>query len=275
MTNQKSIYRLTESALMIAIAAVLSVIKIVDMPVGGSVTLLSMLPIVLIAYRYGTAWGLFTGFAYGLVQMLLGLENLNWVSSVGGAVVVILFDYVVAFMGLGLGGIFRKVIPHQGAALALGCILGGTWRYLCHVVTGFTVWAGITSFADITPDVLSYSFVYNGVYMLPEVVLLAAGALYLSRLLNFGDTTITRAPAKTKASPLAVQLSVVSITALFAAVVADIVLILPELQTEDAVFFTEGLANVDWMTVGIVTGLAVVVAAICMTVAAKLSKSES
>ena len=275
MTNQKSIYRLTESALMIAIAAVLSVIKIVDMPVGGSVTLLSMLPIALIAYRYGTAWGLFTGFAYGLVQMLLGLENLNWVSSVGGAVVVILFDYVVAFMGLGLGGIFRKAIPHQGAALALGCILGGAWRYLCHVVTGFTVWAGITSFADITPDVLSYSFVYNGVYMLPEVVLLATGALYLSRLLNFGDTTITRAPAKTKASPLAVQLSVVSITALFAAVVADIVLILPELQTEDAVFFTEGLANVDWMTVGIITGLAVVVAAVCMTVAAKLSKSES
>ena len=111
--------------------------------------------------------------------------------------------------------------------------------------------------------------------MLPEVVLLAAGALYLSRLLNFGDTTITRAPAKTKTSPLAVQLSVVSITALFAAVVADIVLILPELQTEDAVLFTEGLANVDWMTVGIVTGLAVVVAVVCMAVAAKLNRSES
>lgn len=275
MTNQKSIYRLTESALMIAIAAVLSVIKIVDMPVGGSVTLLSMLPIVLIAYRYGTRWGLFTGFAYGLVQMLLGLENLNWVSSVGGAVIVILFDYVVAFMGLGLGGVFRKVVPNQGAALALGCVLGGGLRYLCHVVTGFTVWAGITSFADITPDVLSYSFVYNGVYMLPETVLLAVGALYLSRLLNFRDTTITRAPAKAEGSPLAVQLSVVSITALFAAVVADIVLILPELQTEDAVFFADGLANVDWTTVGIVTALAVVVAVVCMAVAAKLNKTEA
>lgn len=275
MTNQKSIYRLTESALMIAIAAVLSVIKIVDMPVGGSVTLMSMFPIILIAYRYGTAWGLFTGFAYGLVQMLLGLENLNWVSSVGGAVVVILFDYVVAFMGLGLGGIFRKVVPHQGTALALGCVLGGGLRYLCHVITGFTVWAEITSFADITPDVLSYSFTYNGVYMLPEIVLLAAGALYLSRLLSFRETTITRAPAMATTSPLAVQLSVVSITALFAAVVADIVLILPKLQTDEEVFFAEGLANVDWMTVGIVTGLAVVVAAVCMAVASKLNKSKS
>ncbi len=269
MNTQKTVYRLTESALMIAIAAVLSVIKIVDMPVGGSVTLLSMLPIVLIAYRYGTGWGLFTGFAYGLVQMLLGLDNLQWAQSAGAAAVIIAFDYLVAFMGLGLGGIFRKTVRHQGAALALGCVLGSGLRYLCHVITGFTVWAGITSAAEITPEILTYSFVYNGVYMLPETILLVAGALYLARFLDFGSTVITRAPAKTEASPLAVQLSVVSITALFAAVIADIVLILPELQTEDEVFFAGGLANVDWVTLGIINGLAIVVAAACLLLAAK------
>lgn len=63
---------LVECALMIAIGTVLSNIKIFTMPNGGSVTLLSMLPFVLVSFRHGVKWGLFTGFVNGCLQMLLG-----------------------------------------------------------------------------------------------------------------------------------------------------------------------------------------------------------
>jgi thiamine transporter len=62
MNSSSRVYRLTESALLIAVAAVLSVLKIVDMPAGGSVTACSMLPLLLVSYRHGTKWGLFTAF---------------------------------------------------------------------------------------------------------------------------------------------------------------------------------------------------------------------
>ncbi len=275
MSSQKQVYRLTESALMIAIAAVLSVIKIVDMPVGGSVTLLSMLPIVLIAYRYGTGWGLLTGFAYGLVQLLLGLDNLTWAPSFGSAATIILFDYVVAFTVLGLGGVFRHTVKSQGAALALGAVLTGGLRYLCHVITGYSVWYDLSAPTAIpSAQSLSYSFVYNGVYMVPEILLLAVGALYLSRLLNFRETTITRAAPAASRSPLATQLSVASVTALFAAIIADIVLIVPNLQTEEELFSPAGFAQVDWVTVGIITVLAVAVAAICTAAAKKIGQKD-
>ena len=63
---------LVECALMIALGTVLANIKIFEMPNGGSITLLSMLPFILVSYRHGTKWGLFTGFVNSLLQMLLG-----------------------------------------------------------------------------------------------------------------------------------------------------------------------------------------------------------
>ena len=73
MSNSYSKTRiLVECALMIAIGTVLSNIKIFTMPNGGSVTLLSMLPFVLVSFRHGVKWGLFTGLVNGCLQMLLG-----------------------------------------------------------------------------------------------------------------------------------------------------------------------------------------------------------
>ena len=62
---------LVECALMIALGTVLANIKIFEMPNGGSITLLSMLPFILISFRHGVKWGLFTGFVNSLLQMLL------------------------------------------------------------------------------------------------------------------------------------------------------------------------------------------------------------
>ena len=90
MKTKTNILRLTESAVMIALATVLSNIKFFEMPMGGSVTAFSMLPIVLIAYRYGLKWGLFTGGVYGVMQMLLGMHNLKYGTSILAVLVIIL-----------------------------------------------------------------------------------------------------------------------------------------------------------------------------------------
>uniref|UniRef100_UPI00398A3D32 energy-coupled thiamine transporter ThiT n=1 Tax=Caproicibacter sp. TaxID=2814884 RepID=UPI00398A3D32 len=81
MTNENTkttglnpmVLRLVESAIMLGLATVLSLIKLYQMPLGGSVTLCSMLPILLIGYKYGVKWGLLTGFTYGVIQLLLDL----------------------------------------------------------------------------------------------------------------------------------------------------------------------------------------------------------
>ena len=92
--------RLTESAVMIALGTVLSLIAVVRMPFGGTVTACSMLPVILVAYRHGTVWGLGTGFAFSLVQMLLGMDNIAWATSWIAGVAIIALDYLLAFTSL-------------------------------------------------------------------------------------------------------------------------------------------------------------------------------
>ncbi len=249
--TQKSIYRLTESAVLLAVASVLSVIKLVDMPYGGSVTLMSMLPLIIIAYRHGTRFGLVAATAYSLVQLLLGLDNLSYATSFGAAVAIVLFDYLIAFLVLGLGGIFRKSVPHQGLALSLGAVVTGVLRYLCHVISGCTVWYGLSV---PTAESLWYSLGYN-LYMIPEIVILVAGSLYLSRILHFGGQNITRSVATKNASTGSAVFSALGATAAVVAAVWDVMLITPHLQTPDAAVFLQGLQYVPWLKVGIITAV--------------------
>ena len=109
MQKNKLALRLTESAIMIAAATILSMFKLVELPYGGSITLASMLPIVIIAYRYGTAWGILCGLVHGAIQLLLGSGTLSYVTGAASVVAVILLDYIVAFAVCGLAGIFRNI----------------------------------------------------------------------------------------------------------------------------------------------------------------------
>ena len=111
--------KLVESAIMIALATVLSLLKLADLPYGGSVTLASMLPIALIAYRNGLGWGLGSGLAYGVLQQLLGLKTLTYVTGAGSVIAVILLDYIIAFTVMGLAGIFRRTPMPQAASLTV------------------------------------------------------------------------------------------------------------------------------------------------------------
>ena len=97
--------QLVESALMVAVATVLSLLKI-DLPFGGGVTLASMLPIILISHRYGFKWGLFTAFVYSVLQLILGVDNVGYATSAFMAAGVVVLDYILAYTVLGLSGLF-------------------------------------------------------------------------------------------------------------------------------------------------------------------------
>ncbi|MBE6645692.1 MAG: energy-coupled thiamine transporter ThiT, partial [Ruminococcaceae bacterium] len=140
MDSTKRTRALVESAMMIALATVLSIFKIIEMPYGGSVTIASMLPMVILAYRHGLGWGIGAGAVYAVLQQLLGLNTLSYVTGWQSVVAVIMLDYIVAFTVVGLGGIFKKISKSQRAALAYGSLLVSLLRYACHVISGATVW---------------------------------------------------------------------------------------------------------------------------------------
>ncbi|MBQ3867663.1 MAG: energy-coupled thiamine transporter ThiT, partial [Clostridia bacterium] len=131
--------RLVESALLIAMGVVLSLIKIIDLPYGGSVTIASMFPVMLIAYRHGLGFGLVSATVFGGIQQLLGLKTLSWVSTWQSVLAVILLDYIVAFAVIGLGGLFRgrfgKRTDGQVYELLAGALLVCLLRYICHVIS--------------------------------------------------------------------------------------------------------------------------------------------
>lgn len=183
-TNNK-VFRLVFSALMIAISIVLSIFKF-ELPFGGSITIFSMVPLVLVSQMYGLSWGLLTCAVYGLVQMTMGLDNFGYVSGIAAYIVVFLFDYVLAFCMMGLSALTRNM-KNRSLAAGLGAIIGCTARFVCHFISGCTVWReyaqgweapSFISSGLLQPSVLpyTYSFAYNCIYMIPETILTAVGS---------------------------------------------------------------------------------------------------
>lgn len=116
----KNVIMLCECAVMVALATVLSLIKI-EFPYGGSITICSMLPILIIGYRYKPLVGCLTGVVYGLIQMLFGMSNFAYATSWQAALMILFFDYLIAFGVIGLGGVFRG-IKKSGSRTCFGRI---------------------------------------------------------------------------------------------------------------------------------------------------------
>ena len=268
MTKYDQVLRLVESALLLAMATVLSMFPLASLPYGGSITACSALPILLIAYRHGTAWGLFSAAAYALLQLLLGMNNLSYFTTAISVVVVILLDYIVPFVCMGLGGVFRKGRP-QGQALVMGAVLCGVLRYICHVISGCTVWAGLS-----IPDqaALLYSLAYNATYMVPETLVTVLGAWYLSRVLDVRGDRPTRAATPAGQRPVA---SLVAAGVLTAAGIADVVLVFLHLQNGDTgEFDITGIAQANWALIGGIT-LAAVATAVVLTLVGRSRKKAA
>lgn len=256
--NFQSAAALTECAVMIALAAVLSLIKIVDLPAGGSVTVASMLPIAIVAYRHGIGYGFLSATIYGLLQQLLGLSALSYVSTWQSIVAVIFLDYIVAFAVIGLAGIFRKVISHQALAICFGCFFVCLLRYACHVIAGATVWAGLSIPSEAA---MIYSLSYNATYMIPEAIILLVISAYVGSNINFES----KRPSRMSRASLPQNIrwiSPVSGLIIVGAIIADTLLIFPKLQNVDSGEFDIGnLVTVNWTLVVMITAVALLIIA--------------
>ena len=271
--KKTNILMLTECSIMVALSAVLSIIPLFEMPYGGSITLASFLPIVIIAYRHGIKGGIAAAGVSSLVQMLFGMKNFThshfttWQSLVALA----LLDYVVAFTVFGLAGIFRKKIRQQSASMVTGALLASVVRYLCHVISGATVWAGLS-----IPDeaALLYSLSYNATYMIPETIILVLSAAYIGASLDFRTKLPERMKSEKfdKASSLCLIFAGLSV---LAGLITDTVLVFSKLQNYDSgEFMISALADVNWLAIGIVTLAAVAVAGVLTAIAFKRNKAD-
>ena len=160
--------QIVESALMIAIATVCSMVKI-DLPFGGGITIVSMLPLILISHRYGWKWGVLTAFTYSLIQMILGLDNVGYATSFLMGAGIVLLDYVIAYTVIGLSGVFGK----DRKAVAIGIAATFAMRFCCHLVSGAWIWGvwmpeQFMGMKMTNPWI--YSALYNGWYMLAELI---------------------------------------------------------------------------------------------------------
>lgn len=212
MKSQQTIRRLVTSAMLIAVASVLALVSefipFLQLRFGGTLTLASMLPIILISYMYGLKWGLGSAAVYAVIQIFMGFKTVaalftpdsDSYMALWMAICVVLLDYFLAYTSLGLGGIFAR---KKGGCLRL--VLGGVVAqvicYAFHVLSGFLfygAWADWFFTESAAKDLaisgwimehlsgrglaLLYSLIYNALYMLPEIVLTAAVAALIYRI---------------------------------------------------------------------------------------------
>ncbi|MGM9598233.1 MAG: energy-coupled thiamine transporter ThiT [Eubacteriales bacterium] len=160
---------MTEGAVMIAAATVLSLIRFTKLPFGGSVTLLSMFPIILYSIRRGVEKGLFVSFGYAVLQLLLDIgEIMTWGLTPGVLVACFLLDYLIPFTLIGLGGLFRK---HGYAGWLGGTAFVIVLRFASHYISGVYLWQSVGEILgrNIESTYL-YSLIYNSLYMVPELI---------------------------------------------------------------------------------------------------------
>ena len=163
--------RLVESAVMIAIGTVLSMFQFRGpWALGGGITFCSMLPLVLVSWRYGCWWGLFTAFTYSLVQIVQGIPDIQYATNVQTAILIILFDYVIAYSVIGLAAMFKNRLKNQPKALLLGIVVTFLVRLACHYISGVAVWEVLwPNELGWAPPIWSIS--YNASYMVPEILI--------------------------------------------------------------------------------------------------------
>lgn len=175
---------LVEGAIMVAMAFVLSYIKVFRLPWGGSITLLSMLPIAMYSIKRGVKAGLFAAFVSALLQLGQGIAVdglLGWGLTPVMLISCMFLDYIGAYTAIGLGGIFRKKgLLGQLGGTALAVLI----RYILHIVSGAVIFhsSGMIWEAFSTDNEWLYSTIYNGAYMLPEMVFTVIGAAVLLKV---------------------------------------------------------------------------------------------
>lgn len=173
--DRKKLIMLVEIAIFASIGLVLDQISFKLWAQGGSISLV-MVPIVLMAIRWGLTAGLATGLLIGIMQMMFGAYIVHWLQAV--------LDYGLAFTVVGLAAIVRRPLLEATKALhkktmamyiVVGVVLGGALRFICHLL------AGVVFFKEYAGEdnVWIYSIIYNSTYMIPAAILTAIIAVLL------------------------------------------------------------------------------------------------
>lgn len=211
--SQSKTKKLVTSAMLVALGTAISLVSewipFLNLPFGGTITLASLLPLVLISYLYGIRWGLGAGFVFSLLQMAIGFRTVSglflpdsdsYMGSLSVAFCILLLDYILAFTSVGFGGLFRKTL-NQRWALVWGSVFALFFCYAFHTLSGalfygaWAEWFFLESAAKdiaISPWIMEhftgwglsfcYSLVYNGLYMFPEMLITAVAAGAISRV---------------------------------------------------------------------------------------------
>ena len=208
-TVSKRTFNLVLAGVMIAMGTALGFVKPFELPYGGAITLCSMLPVMFFSYRCGLKWGLSAGLVFSVLQLLFGLDALKGISAMM-VVGSIFLDYILAFTVLGLAGMFRGKIKNDAAAFTLGSFVSMMLRYFCSFLSGWVLWASFYETADMqgfiatffpalgnlsgTALAVVYSLVYNGSYMIPEIILTCVVGFLLVQFA--GKQILDKAPEK-------------------------------------------------------------------------------
>lgn len=175
----KNTKKLTLSAIMVALASVLSMISVYRLANGGSVTLASMVPIILISYLYDVKWSVLTALVYAILQMIMGFYPPP-TNDVVSYFLVVMLDYILAFGSLGLAGAFFKMLGKNKIAITLSGAIVVIMRFICHFLSGIIIWDVL---APEGQSVYWYSLTYNGSYMGLELIVTVAVLSLLSKFI--------------------------------------------------------------------------------------------
>ena len=210
--KKKKLYWLVESAVMIALAIVLELVSksvIPKMAFGGQITIVSMLPIVLVGWKYGIGKGIITGFVYSLAEVVIGVADGTITAAflppeqdglgIDKAILMLFLDYILAYTVIGLGSMYKKIVKNDSLSLSLGAFTVLLFRYISHILSGYILygaWAewfftqegfyswGQTIMNTYTGNALSlvYSIIYNGFYMIPEIIITTVVAAIIGKI---------------------------------------------------------------------------------------------
>jgi len=180
--TQSTLRKLTVSAVLIALSTALSFVKVFQMPLGGSITLFSMIPVCLIAVLYGVRFAVAPCFLFGAIQMFID-NPFAWGLTPTVLIGSIFLDYLVAFGILCTAGIMRN----KGKfGLYFGVTIALVLRFICHFISGFILWTNYEQFylfgQTFAGKPILYSACYNGFFMLPELVITLIGVVALEKM---------------------------------------------------------------------------------------------
>lgn len=179
MKTKNNLIALCEAAIMIALATVLGLLQFPPFRIdlwgnGGSIDFV-MLPLIVLGWRRGIKWAVPAGLVYGFIKCLIG-------GGIGWGILSVLLDYVIAYGMVGLAGIFKD----KKWGLVLGTLVATLGRFAVHFIAGVTIWklavgdsVELFGMSFGGESAYLYSLVYNGSYMLGEMIFCLVASLIL------------------------------------------------------------------------------------------------